>query len=160
MEEYLLNGTHQYYRYFFAGGSYEVRDEVVLTHKTYYAIGGMTVAMYDSVEDELMYMASDHLTSASIMMNSDGSLASEQRKPKQSWLTCTFGEVRLDVGSTITETDIGYTGQRNYGDFGLMGYNARFYSPSLGRFVQEKQTSRWLLILIFPFEPVILMPKL
>ena len=33
-------------------------------------------------------------------------------------------------------TDIGYTGQRNYGDFGLMDYNARFYSPSLGRFVQ------------------------
>jgi RHS repeat-associated protein len=30
----------------------------------------------------------------------------------------------------------GYTEQRNYEDFGLMDYNARFYSPSLGKFVQ------------------------
>jgi RHS repeat-associated protein len=33
-------------------------------------------------------------------------------------------------------TDLGYTGQRNYADFGLMDYNARFYSPTLGRFTQ------------------------
>jgi RHS repeat-associated protein len=33
-------------------------------------------------------------------------------------------------------TDLGYTGQRNYASFGLMDYNARFYSPALGRFTQ------------------------
>jgi len=32
-------------------------------------------------------------------------------------------------------TDFGFTGQRNEGGFGLMDYNARYYSSSLGRFI-------------------------
>jgi RHS repeat-associated protein len=48
-----------------------------------------------------------------------------------------FGEVRDISGVTnITETDFGYTGQRNIADIGLMDYNARFYSPTLMRFTQ------------------------
>jgi RHS repeat-associated protein len=43
-----------------------------------------------------------------------------------------FGEVRWQSGSPVT--DLTYTGQRDDG-FGLMDYNARFYAPSLGRFV-------------------------
>ncbi|HXF83850.1 MAG TPA: RHS repeat-associated core domain-containing protein, partial [Anaerolineales bacterium] len=35
----------------------------------------------------------------------------------------------------ITQTDFGYTGQRALPDTGLMDYKARFYSPSLGRFL-------------------------
>jgi RHS repeat-associated protein len=39
------------------------------------------------------------------------------------------------VGS-ITQTDFGYTGQRQEGYTGLMDYRARFYDGSLGRFLQ------------------------
>lgn len=62
-------------------------------------------------------------------MDASGTLLSEQRY-------LSFGEVRADVGTAITQTDFGYTGQRNLGGMGLMDYNARFYSPTLGRFIQ------------------------
>jgi RHS repeat-associated protein len=38
-------------------------------------------------------------------------------------------------GRTGGVTDYGYTGQRHETSFGLMDYNARFYSPRLGRFI-------------------------
>ncbi len=37
---------------------------------------------------------------------------------------------------TITQTDFGYTGQRNNAGIGWMDYNARYYSPSLNHWVQ------------------------
>jgi RHS repeat-associated protein len=46
-----------------------------------------------------------------------------------------FGKVREDVG-TITQTDFGYTGQRDIAGMGLMDYKARFYNDGLGRFIQ------------------------
>jgi RHS repeat-associated protein len=59
-----------------------------------------------------------------------GTLISQQRY-------LPFGQVREDVGS-ISHTDFGYTGQRELdeGMGGIMDYKARFYSPSLGRFIQ------------------------
>ena len=64
-------------------------------------------------------------------MDSSGNLLSENRYMP-------FGETRTISGTTsITETDFGYTGQRDYtDDFGLMDYQARFYSPALGQFTQ------------------------
>jgi RHS repeat-associated protein len=49
-----------------------------------------------------------------------------------------FGQVRYLPGTpAITNTDFGYTGQRELdSEMGLMDYKARFYSPLLGRFVQ------------------------
>ena len=46
-----------------------------------------------------------------------------------------FGAVRDDIG-TISQTDFGYTFQRNLPDTGLMDYKARFYDPYLNRFIQ------------------------
>jgi RHS repeat-associated protein len=47
-----------------------------------------------------------------------------------------FGGVRENV-SNISQTDYGYTGQRNLDSgIGLMDYKARFYSPYLNRFIQ------------------------
>jgi len=76
----------------------------------------------------LLYYLTDHLGSIVSALDSSGNLLSQQRY-------LPFGEVRLDVG-TITETDFGYTSQRNLADLGLMDYRARFYSPALGRFLQ------------------------
>ena len=39
------------------------------------------------------------------------------------------------LGQSVSPTDFGFTGQRNERGFGLMDYNARMYSPRLGRFV-------------------------
>ena len=46
-----------------------------------------------------------------------------------------FGAVRDDVG-TLSQTDFGYTFQRSLPDTDLMDYKARFYDPSLNRFLQ------------------------
>jgi RHS repeat-associated protein len=53
-----------------------------------------------------------------------------------------FGQVRTDVVNKVSQTDYGYTGQRNMDaqgsaySLGLMDYRVRFYSASLGRFTQ------------------------
>ena len=60
--------------------------------------------------------------------DSSGTLVSETRY-------LPFGETRTDVG-LVTQTDFGYTFQRNLLDTGLMDYKARFYDPFLGRFIQ------------------------
>ncbi|MEJ2513588.1 MAG: RHS repeat-associated core domain-containing protein [Anaerolineales bacterium] len=46
-----------------------------------------------------------------------------------------FGEFR-DIGTPITQTDFGFTGQRGHSYIQLIDFNAQFYSPSLGRFIQ------------------------
>lgn len=131
MEVYAVAGVDQNTKHYFAGGSYEVEvdhtNADAVSTKKYYSIAGMRVAMDDGTD--LVYFASDHLSSTTIVMSNTGTLLSEQRY-------LPFGEVRADIGTLITETDFGYTGQRNLSGMGLMDYNARFYSPLLGRFVQ------------------------
>ncbi len=46
-----------------------------------------------------------------------------------------FGETRYSSG--ITATDYRYTGQLQQADINLYYYNARYYDPALGRFVQS-----------------------
>src|SRR5574340_768412 len=54
--------------------------------------------------------------------------------PVSTLLYTAFGETRLANGAT--NTDYRYTGQREEAELGLYFYNARWYDPSLGRFVQ------------------------
>jgi RHS repeat-associated protein len=70
------------------------------------------------------------------MMGDTVTLLSETRGYWGSQLRRRSGQVRDLAGDEITETDFGFTGQRNYVGFGLMDYSARFYSPTLGRFIQ------------------------
>jgi RHS repeat-associated protein len=82
----------------------------------------------------LQYFLTDHLDSVVAVANASGGLVSQQRYMP-------FGEVRTDVG-TITQTDFGYTGQRNLDaqgnsfSTGLMDYKARFYDPYITHFTQ------------------------
>ncbi len=72
---------------------------------------------------EVYYLSGDHLGSTSLTTDSSGSIISEVRyKP--------YGQIRWN-----NVTDFGFTSQRNEASFGLMDYNARYYSPVLGRFV-------------------------
>ncbi len=93
---------------------------------------GLAVAVRvsgDPVADNngLFYLYSDQLGSTSTMQHEDG------RDPRQTRYT-PFGDYR--AGSTTNPiTDRGYTGQKENMDLGLMYYNARYYIPSLGRFL-------------------------
>jgi RHS repeat-associated protein len=106
------------------------------TTRVYYAFAGMTVAVRTIIDSNstLVYFLTDHLGSIVAVTDDTGSLLSEQRY-------LPFGQVRTDVGS-ITQTDIGYTGQRNLDaqgttfDLGLMDYKARFYDPRIMQFQQ------------------------
>jgi RHS repeat-associated protein len=127
------DGTSTLTTYYFAGGTYEVRDDGTTgTVWKYYAFAGMTVAVNDG--SGLKYLLTDHLGSIVAVTNSSSALLSEQRY-------LPFGQVRTDAGS-ITETDFGYTGQRNLDaqgnvySLGLMDYKARFYDAALMRFTQ------------------------
>ncbi|MEW6028110.1 MAG: DNRLRE domain-containing protein [Chloroflexota bacterium] len=106
------------------GGLYEVTDGAV---KKYYSIAGQTVALRD--DSGLQYLLTDHLGSVVAVTNASGTLTSQQRY-------LPFGEVRTIPDSPITITDFGFTGQRALSGTGLMDYRARFYSQSLGRFLQ------------------------
>ena len=75
----------------------------------------------------LTWVLSDHLGSASVTANEDGSFLSEQRYTA-------FGEVRLSSGETNTPYQ--YTGQLSQVDeIGLYYYVARWYDPYLNRFL-------------------------
>jgi RHS repeat-associated protein len=118
--------------YYFAGGSYEIQGDGP-TAKTirYYAFGGISVGFNDG--SGLKFLLTDHLGSVVAVTDSSGTLLNEQRY-------LPFGEVREVAGTN--QTDFGYTGQRNLDaqgntfSLGLMDYNARFYDPLLGRFIQ------------------------
>ncbi|MEW5959071.1 MAG: RHS repeat-associated core domain-containing protein, partial [Chloroflexota bacterium] len=90
----------------------------------YYHHGGQRVAMRQG--DEVYYLHGDHLGSVSLTTDSQGVVVSEGRY-------LPYGEDRWAAGST--PTDFGFTSQRKERGFGLMDYNARYYSPALGRFV-------------------------
>ena len=77
----------------------------------------------------LRYLLTDHQGSIVSMLNSSGGAISHQRY-------YAFGGIRPDLGGTNNQTDFGYTGQRNMSSIRLMDYRARFYDPTLGRFIQ------------------------
>ncbi|WP_160317452.1 RHS repeat-associated core domain-containing protein [Ornatilinea apprima] len=74
-----------------------------------------------------MNIDSDHLGSASVTANVDGSLNSELRYTA-------FGEVRYNNG--LTPTDYRYTGQLEQAELGLYYYVARWYDPCIIQFNQ------------------------
>ena len=115
-------GTPVVSAYFF-GGALEVTGGAA---KKYYSFAGQSIAMRDSTG--LQYLLTDHLGSMVAVLGSNGTLISEQRY-------LPFGQVREDVGS-ISQTDFGYTGQRDVAGLGLMDYHARFYSPYITRWTQ------------------------
>ncbi len=116
--------------YYFAGGAYEVTAAVpsntVTSTKKYYSLAGQMVALDDG--GGLKYFLQDHLGSVAAVLDANGTLLSEQRY-------LPFGQPRASTGN-ITQTDFGYTGQRDLDATGLMDYKARFYDNALGKFIQ------------------------
>ncbi len=114
----VVNGITTYY----PSTAYQ-EEETKITK--YYSLGGQKVAM--RTNGVLTWLVTDHLGSTNVTANADGSLQSEMRYRA-------FGETRYTNG--ITPTDYRYTGQLQQAEVGLYFYNARWYDPQLGRFIQ------------------------
>jgi RHS repeat-associated protein len=91
----------------------------------YYHHGDSRVAMRRG--DEVYYLHGDHLGSTSLTTDRDKNVVAQTRY-------LPYGEERW-TGDSSQPTDFTFTGQRAEAGFGLMDYNARYYSPVLGRFV-------------------------
>jgi len=134
VEQVYTDGSGTLTTYYFMDGAYEVRSDG--TRLKYYSFGGQTVAMSEGTPGNvtLVYFLTDPLGSVVAVTDSSGALLEQQRYYP-------FGEVRTDYG-TIGLTDYGYTFQRdldaqgNEFSLGLMDYKARFYDPSLRKFIQ------------------------
>jgi RHS repeat-associated protein len=99
------------------------------TYRVYYYAGGKPIAMRvmppNDATGTLYYLHSDHLGSTSVTTNASGGVVARQ------WYY-PYGSVRGSVGTLPTQRT--FTGQ--YSDAtGLMYFNARYYSQTLGRFV-------------------------
>jgi len=89
----------------------------------YYTLGNQKVAMRQGAA--VYYLHGDHLGSTSLTTDASGAIVSEVRY-------LPYGETRWGNSGP---TDFGFTGQRNEAGFGLMDYNARYYSPYLNQFI-------------------------
>ncbi len=105
------------------------------TMKKYYYASGMRVAMREGSNNPL-WILGDHLGSTSKVVNFDGLTEHSQQMYKP------WGEKRYPTGAPTLPTTFRYTGQRSEtglgpsGGEGLMFYGARWYDPSLARFIQ------------------------
>ena len=113
----------------YVGGIYEVDETsggTVTRTVTYYPAGG-AMRIVDSTGNNLYYVLKDHLGSASVVTDNtvNADIVSEQRYYP-------YGETRL---TATMLTDKLFTGQREMAGLGIYHFNARFYSPKLGRFL-------------------------
>jgi RHS repeat-associated protein len=72
------------------------------------------------------YLHGDHLGSSSLTTSNTGTLVAQLRY-------LPFGGTRWESGAT--PTDFRFTGQRHESGFGLYDFNARYYDPTIGRFI-------------------------
>ena len=116
-------------------------DGAAVTVKKFYTLGSTTVAVrtVQGSNDTLNWILGDHLGSASVTANADGTWNSEIKyrgAPPEGAFPAggtAFGEVRASYG--LTPTDYRYTGQLEQAELGLYYYVARWYDPSIMMFV-------------------------
>jgi RHS repeat-associated protein len=99
----------------------EVRGGVV---RKVYRLGGERVAVREgSTVDAAV---GDHLGSVTVLAQGGSPAGVTRYLP--------YGAIRLETG--VWPTDRRFTGQRWEASLGLYDYRARFYDPTLGRFLQ------------------------
>ena len=109
----------------FVGNHYEVDNGVV---KKYYYAGATRVA--ENSGGTLTYLLGDHLGSQALTLDSSGNRLNTNTEIRY----YAYGAMRYTAGST--PTSFNFTGQRRDSGSGLLFYNARWYDPAVGRFLQ------------------------
>ena len=109
----------------FVGNHYEVDNGVV---KKYYYAGATRVA--ENSGGTLTYLLGDHLGSQALTLDSSGNRLNTNTEIRY----YAYGAMRYTAGST--PTTFNFTGQRRDSGSGLLFYNARWYDPAVGRFLQ------------------------
>jgi RHS repeat-associated protein len=122
MVKSVVNGVTTYYPS--AQYQQEVSGSTTTIQKTY-VFGSLTVSV--RTNGTLSWVMTDQISSTTVTASATGDLNSEIRYTA-------FGTIRYENG--ITPTDYRYTGQLQQAVIGLDYYNARWYDPQLGRFVQ------------------------
>jgi RHS repeat-associated protein len=104
-------------------------DGANVTVKKFYTLGSSTIAVrtVKGSNDTLNWILGDHLGSASVTANADGTWNSEIKYTA-------FGEVRASYG--LTPTDYRYTGQLEQASINLYWYRSRWFDGELAHFVQ------------------------
>lgn len=82
---------------------------------------------------ELLFYHQDHLGSTVAVTDGNGTATGVPGKAVETIAYYPFGETRSDTG--IENLNHKYTSQENDYEIGLYNYNARLYSPEIGRFV-------------------------
>lgn len=107
------------------GNTYE-RDKGSTVRKYYYA-GGVRVAMRSGAQT--YHLLGDHLTSIVITLDSAGNRLNSNTELRY----YPYGAARYDTANQ--QTIHRYTGQRIETSTGLYDYGARWYDPTIGRFL-------------------------
>jgi len=104
-----------------------------LTAKKAFFLGATRIAEFETMPQapgtyaHLRFFHGDHLGSTNIITNETG-----QQTLLMEYLP--YGEVKLRVGTDPVQNT--FTGQKEDIESGLMFYNARYYDPKIGRFIQ------------------------
>ena len=118
------NGGQEYTSYFPVIGNGETVDYETHRGQTYYYAGSSRIATRTEI-GEVIWLYGDHLGSTSVTADRHGNE-----------LSCTkyyaWGTTWSSTGDT--QTDYAYTGQMKVDD--IYYYNARWYDPTIGRFMQ------------------------
>ena len=80
-------------------------------------------------DETVYYLLTDHLGSVDVVLDEDGNVVE-----RRDYLP--YGSARAEVkGPAAPDTDQGFTGKELDEETGLQYYGARYYDPSIGRFV-------------------------
>ncbi len=111
-----------------------------ITRKTYSA-GGQAIATRVSGDPNtgnngLFYFHSDHLGSATFLTHGNGHANEGLKVANSTKFYTPFGEYRIQPPSPTGDiTDRGFTGHKHNDEIGLIYMNARYFLPSVGRFL-------------------------
>jgi RHS repeat-associated protein len=116
--------AESYPMYFPVLGNGETVDYETHRGQTYYYAGSSRIALR-TIDGEVIWLYGDHLGSTSVTADRHGNELS--RTKYHAW-----GSTWSSTSQT--QTDYAYTGQMQVGD--IYYYNARWYDPTIGRFMQ------------------------